>query len=115
LPAYQTYITKAAYTEVTSSATGLKSAVEVCAQIDAALTDCNTTSNKDIANLAGGAAGADSVNTVTVTTVGIIEVTPLAVNGIATSDTYKLTPSLSSGQITWALTGSGCLSTGLCK
>jgi len=115
LPAYQTYTTKAAYTEVSSSASGLRSAVEICAQINAALTNCNTTNDENIKTLALGAIGGAAVDTVTVTTVGIIEVTPKAINGIVATDTYKLTPTLNNGQVTWALTGSGCLANGLCK
>jgi type IV pilus assembly protein PilA len=115
LPAYQTYTTKAAYTEVSSSASGLRSAVEICAQINAALTTCNTTDDEGITKLALGATGGAAIEKVTVTTVGIIEVTPNAINGIVVGDTYKLTPTLSNGQVTWALTGSGCLTTGLCK
>ena len=115
LPAYQTYTTKAAYTEVSSSASGLRSAVEICAQINAALTNCNTTNDENIKTLALGAIGGAAVDTVTVTTIGIIEVTPKAINGIVATDTYKLTPTLNNGQVTWALTGSGCLANGLCK
>jgi type IV pilus assembly protein PilA len=114
LPAYQTYTAKAAYTEVTTAASGVKSAVEICAQISSDLKTCNTTDNKEIAALALGATGGAAVDTVTVTTVGIIEVKPNAVNGIATTDTYKLTPSMTNGQVSWALTGSGCLTNGYC-
>ena len=113
LPAYQTYTAKAAYVEVSTAAGGLKSAVEICGQTNSALTTCNTTNNTNIASLATGATGGATVNTVTVTTVGIITVTPLAVNGIATTDTLVLTPTLSNGQITWAKTG-GCVTNGLC-
>ncbi len=113
LPAYQTYTAKAAFTEVSQSATGVKSAVEVCAQISSALTTCNTTNNKEIAALALGATGAGSVNTLTVTGAGIIEVTPLAVNGIKVTDTYKITPTMTNGQVTWAQSG-GCAASGYC-
>ena len=113
LPAYQTYTAKAAYSEVTTAATGVKSAVEVCAQIEAALTSCNTTSDNNIASLAGGATGAGSVNTLTVTGSGVITVTPSAGNGIAATHTYILTPALNNGQVTWTTSG-GCVAAGLC-
>ena len=115
LPAYQTYTAKSAFVEVSTAAGGLKSAVEICGQTASALTACNTTGDKNIASLAGGAAGGASVLSVTVTGAGIIEVKPNAVNGIKLTDTYKLTPTMTSGQVTWAKTGSGCLTTGLCK
>ncbi len=115
LPAYQTYTSKSAFVEVSTAAGGLRTAVMICGQEEASLAKCNTTDNKNIAALALGAVGGTSVSSVTVTTVGIIEVKPAAVNGIKTTDTYKLTPTLSAGQVTWKLTGSGCLATGLCK
>lgn len=114
LPAYQTYTAKAAFTEVSQSATGVKSAVEVCAQISSDLSACNEASNKEIAALAKGATGAASVDTLTVTGAGIIEVKPNAVNGIKTTDTYKMTPSMSNGQVTWEQSG-GCADSGFCK
>lgn len=113
LPAYQTYTAKAAFTEVSQSATGVKSAVEVCAQISSALTTCNTTDNNEIAALALGATGAASVNTLTVTGAGIITVVPNAVNGIQTSDTYIITPAMNNGQVTWVQSG-GCAGSGFC-
>ncbi|WP_426369792.1 pilin [Pseudocolwellia sp. HL-MZ7] len=113
LPAYQTYTAKAAYTEVSTAATGVKSAVEVCAQITSDLTTCNTTNNNEIAALAGGATGAASVNTVTVVGSGVITVTPLAINGIEVADTYIITPGMSNGQVLWVQSG-GCDSRGFC-
>ncbi|WP_189378652.1 pilin [Thalassotalea profundi] len=114
LPAYQSYTAKAAYTEVSQAATGVKSAVEVCAQINSDLTKCNTTDNKEIKALADGATGAASVNTLTVAGSGVITVTPNAVNGIKTTDTYIITPTVTNGQVTWAQSG-GCATSGYCK
>ena len=66
LPAYQTYTTKSNYQEVVLASEGLITAVEVCAQLEAALTNCDTAGNADIARLALGAVGGGTVNTVTV-------------------------------------------------
>ena len=114
LPAYQTYTAKAAYVEVSSAAGGLESAVEICGQTNSALTTCNTTNDNHIKTLALGAAGGASVNTVTVTGAGVIEVTPNAVNGILATETYKVTPALTNGQVTWTQSG-GCEGKGYCK
>lgn len=113
LPAYQTYIAKSDYTEVTAASTGVKSAVEICAQLSASLATCNTTNNADISVLQAGAAGGDAVNTVTVLNSGVITVTPNAVSGIPATATYIITPALNSGQVTWTTTG-GCVALGLC-
>jgi len=114
LPAYQTYTAKSAYVEVSSAAGGLETAVEICGQTASTLTKCNTTDDKNIKALALGATGGASVNTVTVTGSGVITVTPLAVNGINTTDTYINTPTLTNGQVTWKQTG-GCVNSGYCK
>lgn len=114
LPAYQTYTSKSAYVEVTSAGNGVKSAVEICAQLNNSLATCNTGGNKEIAALALGAVGGDTVNTVTVLTDGIITIVPNAVNGIVVGDTLIMTPALNAGQITWTKSG-GCIAKGYCK
>jgi type IV pilus assembly protein PilA len=45
LPAYQTYTDKAKYSEVVLAASSIKTAVEVCAQVEAGLTNCTSGSN----------------------------------------------------------------------
>jgi len=117
LPAYQEYIATSSYRATEAAAGGVKSAVEVCAQTTGALTTCNAsappTGNVRIAALVAGAAGDTSVASVTVTTVGIITVTPVAANGIAAADDYIITPTLTNGQVTWVQSG-GCLAAGFC-
>lgn len=114
LPAYQTYTSKSAYVEVTSAGGGVKSAVEICAQLNNSLATCNTAGDAEIAALAAGATGGGAVDTVAVAGNGVITVTPLAVNGIVAGDTLIMTPTLLNGQITWVNTG-GCIAKGYCK
>jgi type IV pilus assembly protein PilA len=54
LPAYQQYTAKAKYSEVVLAATAVKTAVEVCAQVNAGFTDCTQGSNGVPANVADG-------------------------------------------------------------
>lgn len=114
LPAYQTYTTKSAYSEVIASGNGVKAAVEICAQLANDLTACSTAGNTEVAALALGATGAGTVNTVTVAANGIITVTPNAVSGIVVGDTLIMTPSLNNGQVTWVNSG-GCIAKAYCK
>ncbi len=114
LPAYQEYIATSSYRGVEAAAGGLKSSVEICAQTDGALTDCNTANTPRIAALAAGAAGDSGVGSVTVTGLGIITVTPVAADGIAATDTYLITPTFANGQVTWVQSG-GCLTAGYCE
>lgn len=117
IPSYQNYTRKARFTEVVMAATAPKSAVEVCAQTlgiaaNAALTGCDAGSNGVPLNIAATEGAVASVTTLA----GVVTIVPAAANGILASDTYKLTPTVAaSGKITWANTGSGCLSTSLCQ
>lgn len=115
LPAYQNYTKKSRFTEIVMAATAPKTAVEVCAQTTGDLTLCDAGSNGVPADL-GAAGNITSVATLN----GTITVTPAAVNGIAATDTYILTPTLTaSGKVTWAKDAagavSGCLASALCQ
>jgi len=114
LPAYQEYIATSSYRATEAAAGGVKSAVEVCAQTTGGVATCNEIGNLRIAALATGAAGDTAVTSVTVTTVGVITVTPVAANGVAAIDTYRITPTLTNGQVTWVQDG-GCLAVGFCE
>jgi type IV pilus assembly protein PilA len=109
LPAYQDYMTKAKFTEVILGTSGVKTAVEVCAQDQGALTDCGAGSN-------GVPVVAASGKIASITTVaGVITATAIAGENLS-SKTYILTPALSGGKVTWTVGGT-CL-TGtpqLCK
>ena len=109
LPAYQDYMTKAKFTEVILGTSGVKTAVEVCAQDQGALTDCGAGSN-------GVPTVAASGKIASITTVaGVITATAIAGENLS-SKTYILTPTLANGKVTWAVSGT-CL-TGtpqLCK
>tara|TARA_R110000787_G_scaffold164646_1_gene277771 strand:- start:2748 stop:3170 length:423 start_codon:yes stop_codon:yes gene_type:complete len=103
LPAYQQYTQKARYTEVVMGATAVKTAVEVCAQVQDGFTNCTAGSNGVPANNAANSPGI--VNTVTWTptsnTSGTIVVVPDAANGILATDTYTMTGTYGSGMVTW--------------
>jgi len=114
LPAYQTYTTKARYTEVVMAATAPKSAVEVCAQTNllptaTTITGCAGGSNGVPVNISGVTVGA--VASVTTSDAGVIVVTPVGGRGIATTDLYTLTPALNAGKLTWTPT---CTTAALC-
>lgn len=106
LPAYQTYTNKARYTGVTAGSGGIKSAVEVCAQVEGGLTNCTAGNNGVPADVTGLTTGSYSAITwaVTSNTAGTITVTPIAVGGIAATDTYVLTAAYdaTAGKVTWS-------------
>ena len=102
LPAYQSYMKKAAYTEVISGAGNHKKGVEICFSMNNALTDCNAGTDPVPAAVTGNTTGA--LNSVGVTA-GVILLTPNAFKGIASGDTCTLTPTDANGRLTWAFSG----------
>jgi len=104
IPAYQQYIKKAAYTEVTSAMAPYKLAVEECAQTNAGLlTGCDAGSLGIPAAPTAVTTGA--FNSLTVVA-GKITATPNAYKGIATTDTCVFTPVAdANARLVWTYSG----------
>ena len=111
LPAYQNYVKKAAYTEVTGAMAPFKLAVTECFNNTAALTACGNGTNGVPAAPAASTTGA--FNTLAVTAAGVITATPNAYKGILTSETCTLTPTpnAANDRLSWAYSGA-CLTQG---
>lgn len=117
IPAYQDYIKKAAYTEVTSAMAPYKLAVEESFQFGTALKDMSA------ATKAGTNAGgipktpAESTkgafNSLAVAE-GVITATPNAYKGILTTDTCVLTPVADGNRLIWTYSGA-CVDNGYVK
>ncbi len=105
VPAYQNYTDQARYSEVIMAATGLKTTIEVCAQIQGGFTRCGPGSNGVPADLTDNTNPSPNVDKITwtVSTVsqGTIAVTPNAVGGITVNDVYNLAGSFSNGVFSW--------------
>lgn len=112
LPAYQTYVDKAKFSEVVQSTQAAKTAVEICAQDLGTVTGCIGGTN-GIIDVAANSADkyADSV---IVTDPGVITATPKAFGGVTVAEDYVLTPAYANGKVTWTV-GGGCLAKSLCK
>jgi len=109
LPAYQDYTKRAKFTEVVSVGTSYQTAVSACVQDLGTLTGCSLGTN-------GIPASQATVHVASVgVTDGVITVTPTATTDAAA--TLVLTPTLGVGALTWAKTGSGCLTSNpvLCR
>jgi type IV pilus assembly protein PilA len=106
LPAYQGYLMRAKYSEVMAAVAPYKTAVELCLQDWNNVTNCDGNTN--------GIPG--SVTTRYVASVNVVDgaitVTPIAGEGIASADTYILTPTVANGVVAtptrWVV-GGGCL------
>lgn len=111
VPAYQSYSKKAYFSEVVQATAPFKLAVEACVMkqnlTTGAITGCANGSNGVPA--AAGASG--NVASVAVSGAGVVTATG---QGNAGTDTYILTPTISSAtNVTWAVTGT-CVGNGLC-
>ncbi|MFW8590464.1 pilin [Glaciecola sp. 2405UD65-10] len=105
LPAYQDYTNKAKFTEVVNATAGAKAAVEVCGQVQGALTAC-TSGNNGIPAAVTGAPDTPTSEVVglTVAANGVITATSSGSAGLNgnTGATMTLTPTLANGKVTWA-------------
>lgn len=123
LPAYQDYMKKAAYTEVTAAMAPYKLAVDECFQNGTALTAMDAATN-GAAPAAGAcipptpATSATKAFNSLVVADGVITATPNAYKGILAAETCVLTPTAEgtagSQRLVWAYSGE-CLTRGYVK
>ena len=111
IPAYQNYIKRAAYSEIVGGMAPAKLAVEECWQSTGALTTCNTA---DGGAVIAATTSSKALDSITITTVGIITATPNAYKGIAASETCTLTPTVSGDRLVWNY-GGACITAGYVK
>jgi len=101
IPQYQDYTARARFSEVVSVANAYQTAVAACVQDTGKIADCDLGVNG-----IPGTQATTHVASVGVTD-GTITVTPTATT--SASSTLILIPTVGVGAITWAKTGSGCL------
>jgi type IV pilus assembly protein PilA len=119
IPSYQNYTKKAKFTEVVQATGAVKTAVEICAQDQNALTNCNGGSNGIPADITAS----PTKYLASLTTVaGKITATATNTGGLS-GETYILTPtytpatsSADASPVTWVTDPtSTCLTTAICK
>ncbi|NWB84509.1 pilin [Pseudomonas gingeri] len=111
LPAYQNYIKKAAYSEVTAAMDPVKTAIVMCFQQTGVIAQCSTAALLGLTlptNQAGSA-----LNSIAITAAsGVITATPNTYKGIANTDTCVLTPD--ANFLVWTYSGA-CVNNGYVK
>ena len=112
LPAYQSYIKRAAYSEVVSGMEPAKIGVSECFNTLAALTLCTDNANGVPAAVSGKTGGA--LKSVSTGANGVITADTNAFKGIAIGETCDLTPTPDAGALKWAYSGA-CLTNGYVK
>jgi type IV pilus assembly protein PilA len=120
LPAYQTYVNKAKFTEVVSATQGVKASIEICGQTKGDMTECDGANDDGVQAAIDGAVGGQYVASVavssTVSNAISIVATAVTTDGLNGQD-YELDGTLANGQVTWDVDGtnSSCLADGLCN
>lgn len=112
VPAYQTYVKKARFSEVVLAAGAIKTAIDMCYQVrgDYNLANCDTEAKLAIA--LSDAEGGAFVNSV-VLTPGTAVITATG-SAAVDSQTLVLTPTAVGNTLTWSDAGSSCIAAGLC-
>jgi type IV pilus assembly protein PilA len=110
LPAYQDYTKRAKFSEVVIGTSGIKTAVEICAQDLNTVTGC--TDGQRGAGWSIVAVGTTGNISSIATTDGVILATAVSTNGLS-GETYQLTPTFANGKVTWAVGGS-CVGANIC-
>lgn len=101
LPAYQNYTKRAKFSEVVLATKPAKIAVEICAQDKNSLANCTSATNGVPTDIAVAVGFLGSLTTAA----GVITAQAAAVSGLAGTETYKMTPALANGQVTWTIGG----------
>jgi len=115
LPAYNTYTNKAKFSEVILATSAVKASVDVCAQTQGTLSDCEAGENGVPADQGASGYVASVEWDVTNASNGVITATGTA--NTEYNKVYKLNGVYSGGRVTWAKeTGNTatCVSAGLC-
>ena len=98
LPAYQQYTAKAKFSEVVLATAALKTAVELCAQDQGAVTNCSSGTNGVPVDTTTANGKVASVTTAG----GIITATAIATGGL-NGQTYILNGTYANGAVQWAV------------
>ena len=102
IPSYQQYTIKAKFSEVVLATAAVKTAVELCAQEQGALTNCSSATNGVPTDIS---AAVGKLATLT-TAAGVITATAISTQGLS-GEQYVLTPTLGTGnRVDWAIGGS---------
>jgi len=114
LPAYQRYISRAAYTEVLAQAKPITVGITECLQVQGAIASCESLTLLGMTS----PAATNSFTSLIVNAGGVVVLTPTAYKGILAADTCTLTPTIVAGPpvtITkWVYSG-GCETKGYVK
>ncbi|WP_166372277.1 prepilin-type N-terminal cleavage/methylation domain-containing protein [Psychromonas sp. SA13A] len=115
LPAYNTYTEKAKFSEVVLATSPMKSAVDICAQINSGITNCTSDGTNGVNNVGTSGNYVKFVKIDKSASDAKITATSRGIRKISGAEaTYILIGTYSSGQMTWVASGGTCTGAGLC-
>lgn len=103
VPSYLNYTRRAYYAEIVDATAPYKVGVSECWQNLGTVTGCNAGGNHIPAAVTAAQGNVASISVAD----GVITVTPVATNGILSTDTYILTPVAVGTALTWTASGGG--------
>lgn len=103
VPSYLDYTKRAYFSEIVQATAPYKIGVAECYQTTGSLVACAAGSNNIPAAITTPTGGVASLGV----SAGVITVTPVAKNGLETSDTYILKPTVVGNTLIWASSGGG--------
>ncbi|MCH9644310.1 MAG: prepilin-type N-terminal cleavage/methylation domain-containing protein [Gammaproteobacteria bacterium] len=106
IPSYQIYIRRTRFAEIVQAATPYKIGVQQCFQVTNQLSDCQAGENGIPPNINDNSSPG-IVQTIHVSSQGIITITPKEKYGIVKQDTYVLTPKIIQDRLFWQTSGGG--------
>ena len=112
IPAYQAYIKKSAYTEVTSGMANVMKAVGVCFSTSSDFALCDSEAELGIALPSGRVTGV--LNSVAIGADAVVTGTPNPLKGILATETCVATPTAANAVVTWVYSGA-CVTAGYVK
>jgi len=102
IPSYQQYTVKAKFSEVVLATAAVKTAVELCAQEQGALTNCSSATNGVPTDISAPVGKLNGLTTLA----GVITATAITGQGL-NGEIYIMTPTLGTGnRVDWVISGS---------
>ncbi|RCU49902.1 prepilin-type N-terminal cleavage/methylation domain-containing protein [Corallincola holothuriorum] len=120
LPAYQDYTQSTRGSELVIATAPFTKGINTCFQVGtcnnagALLVPASADRTGTAVPIDVPSSGNGQIDTISISTAGVITVVPDATNGFVAGDTFILTPTVANGSLTWVKSG-GCYTKNWCK
>ncbi len=104
IPTYLNYTKKSYFSEIVTVGDSYKGAVASCIETTGNISDCDAGTYGIPPNITTPSGAVSSTSVVN----GVITIVPASGNGISSSETYILTPTITSSGTVWVISGGAC-------